>query len=112
MPLFNAPKKHVLKLFYVCVVSRSPAPDKHRLRLFATTLICAALGILHWSGRYVNEMLRLCSLICALSVNHPAEISMPIGVVLEMRSHANLSCLVNQALTVIHRLVNLYRCII
>ncbi len=61
--------------------------------LFATTLICAALGSLYCVGRYVNEMLRLCSLICALSVNHPQKFPRPIGTVLELRSHANLPCL-------------------
>ncbi len=85
MPLFNAPKKHV-KLFCACVVSRSPSPDEHRLCLFVTTLLCAALGIFGW---YVNEMLHLRSWICALTVYHP---------VLELRSRTNLPCLVNLAL--------------
>ncbi len=65
--------------------------------LFATTLICAALGILHWS-------------ICKLDVasvffnlrivsKSPAEFSPPIGVVLELRSRANLPCLVKLSLS-------------
>ncbi len=58
-----------------CAVSRSPAPDEHRLCLFATTLICAVLVILRGST--------------------------PIGAVLELRSRANLPCLVNLALNVL-----------
>ncbi len=37
-PLFNA-QKTCLKLFWACVVSRSPAPDEHRLCLFVTVII-------------------------------------------------------------------------
>ncbi len=42
-------------------------------------------------------MLRLCSLICTVVSKSSAEISTPIGAVLELRSHANLPCLVKLA---------------
>jgi len=53
--------------------------------------------MVHCFGRYVNEMLCLCSLICVLSVNHLQKFFPPIGAVLELRSRANLRCLVNLA---------------
>ncbi len=66
--------------------------------LFATTLICAALGILRWSickwdVASVFFNLRFVS-------KSPAEISIPIGALLELRSRANLPCLVKLALKV------------
>ncbi len=45
--------------------------------LSATMLMYAALGILH--GRYVNEMLRLCSLTCVLLVNHMQKFTRRFG---------------------------------
>ncbi len=64
--------------------------------LFATTLIYAVLGILRWSickwdVASVFFNLRIVS-------KSPAEISMHIGAVLELHSHANLPCLVKLAL--------------
>ncbi len=49
--------------------------------LFATMLICAALGRLYCVGRYVNEMLRLCSFICAL-LNHLQKFPRPSALFL------------------------------
>ncbi len=64
-------KKACLKLFCYFVVSRSPTPDGHQL------CIQFALPLVYCVGRYVNEVLRLCSLICALSVNHPQKCPRP-----------------------------------
>ncbi len=59
-----------------------------------------ALHLLDCIGYYGNEMLRLYFFICTLSVNHPQKCPRPsIGVVLELRSQANLPCLVNLALS-------------
>ncbi len=55
-----------------------------------------ALPSVYCVGWYVNDMSHLFSLICTLLVNH-SEISTPIGAVLELRSHANLPCLVKLA---------------
>ncbi len=45
--------------------------------LFATKLIFAALGTLRWSICRLNEMLHLCSFICALLVNHQQKLPFP-----------------------------------
>ncbi len=45
-------------------------------------------------------MLRLCSLICVLLVNPKHKFPQPIDAVLELRSHANLPCLLKLALIV------------
>ncbi len=64
--------------------------------LFATMLICAALGILRWSICKLDVASVFFNL-CVVSTS-PAEISMPIGAILELRSRANLPCLVKLAL--------------
>ncbi len=63
--------------------------------LFATTLICAAHGRLHWSICKLDVV----SVFFHLRVvsKSPAEISTPIGAVLELCSRANLPCLVKLA---------------
>ncbi len=63
-------------------------------------LICAALGILRWSLRKWN----VASVFFNLQVvsKSPTEISTLICNVLELRSRANLPCLLNLALGVIH----------
>ncbi len=65
--------------------------------LFATTLICAALGILRWSICKWD----VASVFFNLHVvsKSPAEISTPIGALLELCSRANLPCLVKLALS-------------
>ncbi len=59
------------------------------------TLICAALGMLCWSLRKLDVVSVFFNL--RIVSKSPAEISMPIGAVLELRSHANLPRLVNLA---------------
>ncbi len=61
--------------------------------LFATKLICAALGILRWSICKL-DVLCVCYLIYTFICKSPAEMSTPIGTVLELRSRANFPCLV------------------
>ncbi len=63
--------------------------------LFATTLICAARGILRWSICKWDVASVFCNL-CIVSKS-PTEISTPICAVLELCSRANLPCLVKLA---------------
>ncbi len=70
--------------------------------LFATTLICAALGILRWS--ICKWDLASVFFILPGVSKSPAEISTPIGAVLELRSRANLPSLVKLALNVLNAL--------
>ncbi len=64
-------QKTRLKLFCSCVIRRSPAPDEHRICLFATMLF-----LVYYIGRYANEI----SVFFNLRVvsKSPAEISTPI----------------------------------
>ncbi len=64
--------------------------------LFATALIFAVLVILRWSIcklDVASVFFNLC-----IVIKSPAEMSLPIGAVLELRSSANLPCLVKLAL--------------
>ncbi len=76
-PLFNAPKKHFLK----------------------QAVICAALGRLHsslWKWDIASVFFNV-----HIVSKSPAELSPPICAFMEMRSNANLPCLVNLAHKVI-----------
>ncbi len=69
VPLFNAPKKHVL----------------------IQVVICTALGRLCWS------LLKNVFFTVRIVSKSPAKFSLPFGASMELRSKANLPCLVNLA---------------